>query len=50
MYEKETAIREVGEENWEEFEMFMLERGQEYDEDGMEIYYGSDIEDFKLTL
>lgn len=50
MYSKEEAIRQIGEDRWEEFDLFMMEKGQEYDEDGMEVYYDSDLQEFKATL
>ena len=48
MYDKEGVIRIIGEERWEDFDLFMMAKGQEYDEDGMEVYYDSDIDEFNL--
>ena len=50
MYDKESVIREIGEDRWEDFDLFMMEKGQEYDEDGMEVYYDSDLQEFNATL
>ena len=48
MYNREEIIRIIGYENWEDFDIFMSARNIDYDEDGEEIYYWEDLDEFKL--
>lgn len=49
MYDKGDVIRAIGYHNWAAFEMFMIGRYVEYDEDTeFPVYTGQDIDDFKL--
>lgn len=50
MLSKGDVILRIGEENWEAFDLFMMERDLEIDEDGFEVYYIGDVVDFENSL
>jgi len=46
MYSKAEVIYRIGEERWDEFELFMMGRETELDEYGFDEYYVGDILEF----
>lgn len=50
MLDKEKVIHRIGEENWESFDLFMMGRDIEFDEDGFEVYYIGDVVDYENIL